>query len=173
MNKRILPTILFSTALGLSLSLILSGCGQENKPINNAVVATAQAELHNVSQQDINNIAANLDVNYRVVTNIPSDKCDAKISDGACFEVELIFTAKQAINAKGWSIYFSHISPVQSSIGDELLVEHLNGDLHRVGLKNNFTGFKAGEKKRVAFRAKFWMLSETDALPNYIVTAAE
>lgn len=152
---------------------MLSGCGQENKPIDNAVVTTAQVDLHNASQQDIDNIAANLDVSYRLVTNIPSDKCDEKKSDGACFEVELSFTAKEVINAKGWSIYFSHISPVQTSIGDEFSVEHLNGDMHRIDLKNSFTGFKTSETKKVTFRANFWMLSETDALPNYLVAAPE
>ncbi|MCW8833289.1 MAG: carbohydate-binding domain-containing protein [Colwellia sp.] len=58
-------------------------------------------------------------------------------------------------------------------MGDELLVEHLNGDLHRIVLKDNFSGFKAGETKRVVFRANFWMLSETDALPNYLVSAPD
>ena len=50
-------------------------------------------------------------------------------------------------------------------------VTHLNGDLHQIALTDVFSGFKAGETKLVTFRAMNSMISETDALPNYIVTA--
>lgn len=156
----------------LANSLIMA-CTPESKVTSNAKAAATAIKLQHADQENIDNIASHLDVNYRLVTNIPTDKCDANISDGACFEVELSFTAKKTINVNNWSIYFSQISPVQSSVGDELLVEHLNGDLHQITLKDNFTGFKAGETKRVVFRANFWMLSETDALPNYLVSAPD
>jgi hexosaminidase len=125
-----------------------------------------------ITQKILDRIANTLQVNYRVVTNVPSDKCDAKVADAACFEVELSFTAKEAITVKDWSIYFSHISPVQSSESEEFKVKHLNGDLHQISLSDKFSGFEAGESKSVIFRANFWMLSETDALPNYLITAS-
>jgi len=176
MNKKTLSTILSSTVLGLSLSFLLLGCEQGSKTIDKPLVSEVSTVLTDVNQTDIDNIATNLDIKYRVVTNVPTDKCDAKIADGACFEVELTFTAKKAIEAKGWSIYFSQISPaqspVQSSLSEEFKVSHLNGDLHQISLTQNFSGFKTGEAKTLLFRANFWMLSETDALPNYIVTAS-
>ena len=159
----------------LTLLLNLSGCSQdqgEGHSTDQALASTIKAsQLTSPTQSDIDNIAANLEVKYRLVTNIPSDKCNAKIADGACFEVELSFKAKQAITSKDWSIYFSQITPVQSSEGEEFNVEHLNGDLHRINLGKEFTGFMSGETKKFVFRANFWMLSETDALPNYIVSA--
>ncbi len=170
MNKNTLSTLLSSTVIGLSISFFLSGCGQKTITTDSSA---SPVELHNVSQQDIDNIAANLDVKYRVATNVPTDKCDAKVANGACFEVELSLTAKEAILAKNWAIHFSHISPVQSSVSEEFRVMHLNGDLHQVSLLESFSGFKAGETKKVIFRANFWMLSETDALPNYLVTASD
>ena len=173
MKKRMFQTTLYSTVLGFSLSLLLSGCGKENESKIKADAESVSVNLHSANQTDINNIAANLDVNYRVITNIPSDKCDAKIANGACFEVELSFTAKEVISAKDWSIHFSQISPVQSSESKELKVTHLNGDLHQISLLDNFSGFKAGETKKVNFRANFWMLSETDAMPNYLVTGSD
>ena len=173
MNKRTLSTTLSSIVVSFSLSLLLSGCGQENKSTDNLVAEVAPAKLHSANQADLDNIAASLDVNYRVVTNVPTDKCDVEVADGACFEVELSFTAKEAISAKDWAIHFSHISPVQASQSEEFRVMHLNGDLHQVSLLENFTGFKAGETKSVTFRANFWMLSETDALPNYLITASD
>ncbi len=154
------------------LILMLTGCDKAPQNLTN-IESKQSLVLSLVKQTDIDNIAENLDVKYHLLTNVPTDKCDAAIADGACFEIELSFTAKQAINTKDWSIYFSQISPVQSSVGDEFRVEHLNGDLHRISLKDSFIGFKAGETKRVVFRANFWMLAETDALPNYIVAAPE
>ena len=129
--------------------------------------------IQSATQKDIDNIATSLDVNYRLITNVPTNKCDAKAADGACFEVELTLTAKKAIAVNNWAIHFSHISPIQSSQGEEFRVMHLNGDLHQISLLDKFSGFKAGESKRVTFRANFWMLSETDALPNYLVTSSD
>jgi len=157
--------------LALSFSLALTGCTQGDENLKEQSQQIQKLALKSAMQKDLDNIAANLEVNYRVVSNIPTNKCDAKVSDGACFEVELSFKAKQAINAKDWAIYFSQISPVQTFESDEFSVEHLNGDLHRIALQESFSGFKTNETKRLFFRANFWMLSETDALPNYIVTA--
>ncbi len=93
MNKKIL-------ALTIAASLSLVGCEKSpQQSIDKEEKINLQA-IYSVTQQDINNIAESLDVNYRVVTNIPSEKCDSKVADGACFEVELSFTAKQAIAAK-------------------------------------------------------------------------
>jgi len=173
MNKRTLLTILSSTAISVSLSLLLPGCGQEGGSTDKPVVEVAPAKLHSANQTDIDNIATTLDVNYRVVTNVPTDKCDKNVANAACFEVELSFTAKEAILVNDWAIHFSHISPVQSSESEEFSVIHLNGDLHQISLLEKFSGFKAGETKSVTFRANFWMLSETDALPNYLITASD
>jgi len=173
MNKKILSTILSSTVISFSLSLLLTGCGQESETTEKTAVKTSLVALHAATQADIDNIATNLDVNYRLITNVPSDKCNAEVANGACFEIKLSFTAKEAILAKDWTIHFSHISPVQSSEGEEFRVMHLNGDLHQVSLLDNYSGFKAGETKSVTFRANFWMLSETDALPNYLVTSSD
>jgi len=171
MNKKTFLTMLSQTVIGVSLSFFLSACDQSKTPDEKQVLSVKSVKLKNATQADIDNIAQNLDVKYRVLTNVPTDKCDKDVANGACFEVQLTFTAKKAIQAKGWSIYFSQISPVQSSVGDEFKVTHLNGDLHQIALLDKFSGFKVGESKSVLFRANFWMLSETDALPNYIVTA--
>jgi len=164
MNKKIL-------ALTIAASLSLVGCEKLPQPaIDTGEKINLQA-IYSVTQPDIDNIAQNLDVNYRVVTNIPTDKCDSKIADGACFEVELSFTAKKAIAAKDWTIHFSQISPIQSFESEDFTVKHLNGDLHVISLQDNYSGFSAAETKKLTFRAMFWSLSETDALPNYIVSA--
>ena len=157
----------FTIAAGLSLL----GCEKYPEPAVDTGEKINLQAIYSVTQSDIDKIAQSLEVNYRVVTNIPTDKCDSKIADGACFEVELSFTAKKAIAAKDWTIHFSQISPIQSFESEDFTVKHLNGDLHVISLQDNYSGFSAAETKKLTFRAMFWSLSETDALPNYIVSA--
>lgn len=164
MNKNLL-------ALTVAASLSLLGCEKNIQPaVDTGEKINLQAIIP-VSQHDLDNIAANLVVNYRLVTNVPSDKCDSKVANGACFEVELSFTAKQAIAAKDWTIHFSHIAPIQSFESDDFSVKHQNGDLHIIELQDGFSGFSQGETKRLNFRAMFWSLAESDVMPNYIVSA--
>lgn len=159
-------------ALTVAASLSLIGCEQASQPKVKAVVQKNSITMHSAKQKDIDNIAENLQINYRVVTNIASDKCDQNIVDGTCFEVELKLTAKTEITAKGWHIHFSQIVPIQSFESNSFTVKHLNGDLHRISLKDSFSGFKAGESKTLLFRARYWALGESEALPNYIVSTA-
>ncbi|TYK65986.1 family 20 glycosylhydrolase [Colwellia echini] len=164
MNKKIV-------ALTIAASLSLVGCEKYPEPAVDTGEKIKLQAIFPVAQHDVDNIAKNLVVNYRVVTNVPTDKCDSKIAYGACFEVQLTFTAKKEIAAKDWTIYFSQIAPIQSFESDEFSVKHINGDLHQISLKDSFSGFAEGESKTLNFRAMFWSLAESDALPNYIVTA--
>jgi len=164
MTKKIL-------ALTIAASLSLIGCEQASQPKVEAVIQQNSINMHAVNQQDIDKIAENLTVNYRVITNLASDKCDQSIADGNCFEVELTLTAKTAISVKGWNIHFSQIVPIQSFESEHFTVKQLNGDLHRISLKDSFSGFTAGESKSIFFRARYWALAESEALPNYIVSA--
>ncbi|WP_245942576.1 family 20 glycosylhydrolase [Candidatus Colwellia aromaticivorans] len=162
-------------ALMLTSSLVLLGCEQvTNKPNLtelNKSKGIDTVTLHTASQEHIDAIAQDLAINYRLVSNVATAKCAQSIANGACFEVELSFTANKAIKAKDWTIHFSQISPIQSFESEELDVKHLNGDLHVISLNDAYSGFKQGETKTLLFRANFWMLSQTDALPNYLVGA--
>lgn len=157
----------------IAASLFLFGCEQGSQPVESVAAHNNSIIMHSASQKDIDSIAENLRVSYRVVTNIASDKCDQNIADGNCFEVELKLTAKTIINAKNWHIHFSQIVPIQSFESDDFIIKHLNGDLHRISLKDDFSGFKAGESKTLFFRARYWALAESEALPNYIVSGAD
>ena len=156
----------------LLLTSALLGCHPASKEVSQQPLGGVESQsLNTISQADIDTLAGSLDVKYRLVTNIPTDKCNQDVSDGACFEVELSFTAAKDITATDWSIYFSQISPIQSSESQWFDVRHINGDMHQITLKDSFNGFVAGETKTLLFRANFWSLSETDALPNYIITS--
>ena len=164
MKKKIL-------ALTIAASLALVGCGKPTQSIIDNDDQINLKAVYPVTQNDIDDLAKNLDVNYRVVTNIPTDKCDSKVVDGVCFEVELNLTAQKAIAAKDWTIHFSHIAPIQSFESNDFSVKHLNGDLHLISLQDKYAGFTAGETKKLLFRAQFWALAESDIMPNFIVSA--
>ncbi len=171
MNNKILIIVI------VAMLTLITSCDRNKeieftKNTSNNELSKTNISFAPITQKAIDHIAKTLVVNYRLITNIPTDKCDSKVADGACFEVELSLTANEAILAKGWAIYFSHISPIQSSESEIFNVKHLNGDLHKISLLDKYSGIKAGETKKIIFRANFWMLSETDALPNYIVTAS-
>ena len=165
-----------SLILCLAIASTLLGCEQKQQtkdvsPIQVDHAESSSKQLASATQDDIDTIAATLNVKYRLVTNIPSQKCDKKVADGQCFEVELNITAAQAIHADNWQIYFSHIAPIQSLSSEEFTLEHINGDLHRIALTPKFKGFSKGETKKIVFHAMFWSLSEYDAMPNYLITA--
>lgn len=168
-----------SITLLLLFFLALCGCdGRKDNMASNEKAVNSDisrfvfiSHLTPVKVDDITNIADNLIVKYRVVTNVPSEKCDKNIAKGSCFEVELALTAKNAIMTNQWQIHFSQISPIQSFESDEFTVKHVNGDLHQISLTENFKGFKVNETKRILFRAMFFSLSESDAIPNYMVSA--
>ncbi len=169
MRKKLL-TVVIATMISVV------GCSQDEQPSkltqkNAQLNVVKTINLVNAKQEDLNNIADHLDIRYRLITNIPSDKCDKNIADGYCFEVELSLTAKQAIKVNSWQIYFSHIAPIQPLSTEAFVLEHINGDLHSISLTDNFKGFTQGETKKITFNAMFWSLSEYDAMPNYLVMA--
>jgi hexosaminidase len=164
MKKKIL-------ALNIDASLAQVCCGKLTQSIIDDDEKINLKAIYSVTQKDINDIAKHLDVNYRVVTNIPTDKCDSEVVDGVCFEVELNLTAQKAIAAKDWTIHFSHIAPIQSFESNDFSVKRLNGDLHLISLQEKYAGFTAGETKTLLFRAQFWALAESDIMPNFIVSA--
>ena len=164
-------TSTYMLALVITSLLTLVGCEQSTQSFIDKDEKVGLQALYAVTQGDINTIANSLVVKYRVITNVPSDKCDSKIADGTCFESEISFTSDKAIAAKDWTIHFSQIAPIQSFESDEFSVKHLNGDLHQITLKDSFAGFSANETKSIVVRGMFWSLAESDVMPNYLISA--
>jgi hexosaminidase len=166
MNIKLLALLMIA-----STALIACEPAQQSNTKTQSKTESVERVLTEATQTNLDDIATTLDVKYKVITNIPTDKCDKAKADGLCFEVELSLTASQTINSNAWGIHFSQIAPIQSFESEEFSVAHINGDLHKISLKETFKGFKAGETKTLLFRAMFWSLSESDAMPNYIVSS--
>ncbi|TLU61630.1 beta-N-acetylhexosaminidase [Thalassotalea litorea] len=157
--------------LSLSLSALL-GCQPQSE--THATNETEQfVHSNQLTQAKLDNFAQSLKVEFELVTNVADDQCDKAKHDGLCFQGRLNFSAKQDFPYKDWAIYFSLINPVQTQLPGEFTITHVNGDLHKIALSERFKGFKAGETKSLDFRADFWSLSETDLIPNYILTVDE
>ncbi|NRA61907.1 MAG: carbohydate-binding domain-containing protein [Psychrobium sp.] len=154
MNFR-LPT------LALLLTFVVSGCTDDNGVTSSAKKKTAQAVL--------TQLADTLVVSYQHITNIVGPHCDKSKGEGACFQAEISLTSPVDVAGDDWEIYFSHIAPVQSFVSDSLVIEHINGDLHKLTLAKGSEGFEAGQRKSILITAIFWSVSEFDLMPNYIL----
>lgn len=154
----------------LPISLLFSGCnkGQEKEEITQELSTSSST---NISQQDINNIAQYLNVEFDLVSNAQKEKCDKTKTDGLCFEANIVFTPQKDIKASGWEIYFSQIAPLHNFDSEFFKLEHINGDLHKITPKETFTGFVKDEVLKITMRASYWALAESDVMPNYIISA--
>jgi hexosaminidase len=123
------------------------------------------------AQADLQAIADNLHVNYRVIENRGGGHCPGSDGPDPCFVAALTFRSSVPIAASGWEIYFSQVDPVAQARSDEFIVEHINGDLHRITPSNGFTGFSGSEAKVIEMTGRGLVLTETKLMPNYYVVA--
>lgn len=153
------------------VSLFLLGCEQYPEPAVNTGERINLQAIYSVNQKDIDKIAKVLKVNYRVINVLPIEQCNQKRENNkkSCVNAELSFTAKQEIAAKDWSIYFSHLMPIQSAVSNDFDLKPLKGDLHKVILKNTFSGFSIDETKVITFKTQLDSIS--DVMPNFIISA--
>lgn len=115
--------------------------------------------------------ADHLGVRYQVIDNRPDGQCRPDAGDGRCFQAELRLTPDRDWPEKTWAIYFSQISPIQPLTDPRFIIDHLNGDLHRLRPGPAFPGWRAGETLSLRYRAAYWSVSNYDAMPNfYLVT---
>jgi hexosaminidase len=157
-------------------ALALVGCNTDQASIFTAASKTspaAQSSAHINSQEQLSALADNLQVHYRVIDNHASQHCDQTIAGGACFEAQLSLTLPTALTANNWAMYFSHMSPIQSSDDSVFSIEHINGDLHRLSPSKDYRGFKAHDTLSITLRAAYWHLSKSDVMPNYYLTSGD
>lgn len=111
-------------------------------------------------------LAEQLLVKHSLITNRHSD-CDPNQTDGKCYLAQLSLSVPSSSTIDNWSLYFSNMSPVQKDHSETFDIEHINGDLHKLSPNQNFTGFRAEQEYTLPYVAGFWMLSNSDRMPNY------
>lgn len=139
-------------------------------------------------QQTVDDIAAQLQVKYQVVANRGDGHCSLSADnhndmpmlardsgEGFCFEAALALTSTKLLESdlfnKQWAIYFSQTDPLKTQAPGEFVIEHINGDLHRISPSKSFTGFRAGETKTLNFIVRGLNLTEAKMMPNYYIVA--
>lgn len=152
--------------------LMLLGCTGE-KPSTTVTTPLAK-ELS--AQQQLDALANNLQVKYNFLSNIETDCPDLKGKKVThCYSAEIYlslpkdspsyFDEKQA-----WQLNYSQVYPTYASSSDELNLVHLNGDIHQITPKDNFSGFKAQQEYKVKLWVKSTLITESELMPNYWLT---
>ncbi|WP_260260122.1 beta-N-acetylhexosaminidase [Vibrio intestinalis] len=130
------------------------------------------------SQQVVNTLADNLDVNYEVLTNHGANEGLACQDLGAewasCNKVLMTLENQgEAVNSKDWAIYFHSIRLILDVDNDQFKITRVTGDLHKLEPTEKFDGFAAGEKVEIPLIGEYWQLFETDFMPGAFVTAPD
>ncbi len=155
------PSRLRKTVLALAISAAFSGC-------------QPQAQLTAIdSQQQLHNLASQLQVHYQVLDNRTDEHCDKQLTDGLCFRGQFTLSAADGIQSRNWAMYFSDMTPIQSVEEKQFIITHLNGDLHKLEPGPEFTGLAPGETANINFRGGYWHLSKTDIMPNYYLVSGD
>jgi len=132
----------------------------------------SQTSTQPITQEELNNLAETLIVKYYFLSNIETDCPDfngEKVPH--CYGAEINFTASENMQVSSWQLYFSQVYPAYASRSAELSLQHINGDIHQILPKKDFSGFHAGETKTLKLWVKSTLISESELMPNYWLAA--
>ena len=147
-------------------SLALSACG--GSPDTNADDLMVADEL---TRLEIARMASSVQVTVAVIENVPA-VCPPNAPWGLCLDAKLTLKNKGGkLNASGYTIFFSSIRKVLAVDSPEFTITPINGDLHKIEPKPGLGRFNADETKEIRFQAEYWMMSESDVMPRFYVTA--
>ncbi len=138
-------------------------------------INTVAANDQPLQQAELDRLADQLQVRYQLLDNRPGPHCprDPQGAIKPCYRAQLELTLPQASVSRDWSLWFSHVSPIQSVEGKSFTIRHHNGDLHELAPTAKFSGFTAGVTQKVVFQSEFWLLSKAELMPNYYLTAPQ
>ncbi|WP_100643455.1 family 20 glycosylhydrolase [Alteromonas facilis] len=142
----------------LSILALISGTGITGCSRSESVV-----QLSPIDQAQVELLANTLGVHYQVDNN--QAQCET-LDFNACFNASLTFSFSQAISAEGWSIYFSHLSPITNIDTQDVTVKHINGDLHQLRFNRPIN---TGEVFVLPLEAAFWHVNRSDIMPNMYI----
>lgn len=100
-------------------------------------------------------------------------ECLSNLVDEQVFAARLrLCNASGRTIAPGWAVYFNTARPaIADSVADGYAIAHLNGDLFRLTATGD-AAWEVGQAHEVAYRARFWAISVTDApLGFYLIEA--
>ncbi len=162
MKRKLLTWSLITLA-----SAVLFGCQPADKK-HIDTDANRNIAVKAIDQAQLDNLANSLDVKYHALSNVETD-CPDKNGQPVdyCFSAEIAFTSPVDSLVTDWQINYSQVYPVYAAHSEQLELVHLNGDIHQITPKPNFTGFKAGSPQKVKLWIASTVISESELMPNY------
>ncbi|MCH2176932.1 MAG: carbohydate-binding domain-containing protein, partial [Lentisphaeria bacterium] len=155
----------------LSLSVaILAGCN------SGASTSLIEDNSQLSRQQQLNAFADTLDVDIEIIAN-KSGNCtlagktleEELNSKAACMEATWTLIPKTEYVGNDWSIYFSQTDTVKYPLGENFDIEYINGDLHRLYPKKEFSGFVADQPIKFHMIGKGYVVTEAEFMPNMYI----
>ena len=149
-------------------ALFISACGDIKHQQVTDKSGTQQTKAIAMSQKQLNELADELEVKYHFLSNVETDCPDLNDKNvDYCNAAEIHFSTNKSFFMFDWELYFSQVYPAYASQSDDLLLKHINGDIHQIVPKNDFKGFIAGEKVIVKLWLKSTLITESELMPNY------
>lgn len=166
LNKTKLRISVFSLALGLTVAL--TGCGGHDNPERDS------------ARQIAEDFSVQLEVltNYQAAGDELAQRCKREGGSGAIcstYRISLTNAGEVALapGASEWSLYFHSVRRTLALINrDDLRLEHVKGDLHRLVPLAHFPGVAQGETLQLDFLAEYWFQFESDFMPRLFTADA-
>ncbi|WP_237054764.1 family 20 glycosylhydrolase [Microbulbifer sediminum] len=127
-------------------------------------------------------IAENVEVEQAVLVNFQAlgdelrERCKRAGGSGATcstYRISLINRGKGPAIAPGvgdWTLYFHSVRRALAVLNrDDLVLEHVKGDLHRLRPTSAFSGLGEGELLEIDLLAEHWLQAESDLMPRMFV----
>ncbi|WHI50189.1 carbohydate-binding domain-containing protein [Microbulbifer sp. MLAF003] len=116
--------------------------------------------------------------NYQATGDELAERCKREGGSGAiCSTYRISLTnageAALAPGASEWSLYFHSVRRTLALMNrDDLRLEHVKGDLHRLVPLAHFPGLAQGETLQLDFLAEYWFQFESDFMPRLFTVDA-
>lgn len=156
-------------------SFLLAACQGEVVEYDNTILTKSNLEKVTtlVTQEELNTLAKNLRIKYQFISNVETDCPNLNGEEVKhCYSAEVHLSVPQGSlsyysDKKEWQLNYSQVYPSYASSSDQLNLLHLNGDIHQITPKDNFTGFQDGQVHKLKLWVKSTLISESELMPNY------
>lgn len=125
--------------------------------------------VQTITQGSLHELAKNLQVTYRVESNLEKEHCKSVPSESRCYRAVYSFSTPKAHAVNNWAIYFSHVDYIQKALTEQFSLEHINGDLYVIKPAMSFNGFEANARYELPFVADLWSVTEGKVMPNFLL----
>lgn len=125
----------------------------------------AAAMAASFTQETLGSFAEGAKLRFQVISNTRAE--------GRLVRLKLINESQQALPSgeSDWSIYFHSVRKVMGTEAENVAIEHVQGDLHRMYATEQFAGLDTGETLAVDYTPSAHVVSYSDFMPRAFVVA--